>query len=268
MKTMESAISQSGIPSMMAHSERPCPRCGQLLEYPEYSGLLEFLNGIAGLCDACAAIREREAGREALRDRCKARYSDLLHRGLVSAHFREASFSKSRADIEALNPEAWTAGRDWDRQQNLYIHGHIGTGKTYLALCVLRKSFVAGLSVAETTARQFVKISDLFRDPTGLMDGWKSVDVLLLDDFDKATWSLERIDGLWELLNARMAAGRRTVLTGNATLRDIAITMRERTGDAQQGTRNTARADAALERLKPITQLVLHGKSLRNTETQ
>lgn len=225
--------------------------------------MASFLNSIAGLCDACAVVRGKEIEREALQERCKARYGELLNRGLVSAHFRDASFSRSNAGIEALNPEAWVSGRNWDRSQNLYIHGHIGTGKTYLALCVLRKAFVAGLSVAETTARQFVKISDLFRDPTGLMDGWKHADVLLLDDFDKATWNLERIDGLWELLNARMSAGRRTILTGNATLRDIAITMRERTGDGQQGTMNTARADAALERLKPITQLVLLGKSLR-----
>lgn len=236
---------------------KPCAFCKQPVEVPELTGWAKHLNGLDACCDACVQRATERKRREEQREDCKRRYFDLLNRKLLQPHFREASFARSREDVEAQNPEAWKSAREWALRDNLYIHGHIGTGKTFLALCCLRKPFVAGYDVAETTARQFVRTSDLFRDPWNLMESWKAVDVLLLDDFDKATWNLDRIDALWELLNARMSAGRRTIMTGNVSLHDMNVMMRE------SAAANTARADAALERLKPIQQIEMKGKSLR-----
>jgi len=242
---------------------RICPGCNQAMEVERCHGMLEFLNTIDAYCDSCAEKKNKELEREQLKATCRMRYNELLRRGLVMEHFRDASFSKSDKTIEAMNPEGWEMARNWLRNENLYIYGYIGTGKTFMALAALRKAFVAGLDVAETTARQFVKTSDLFRDSDNLFNAWKHADVLLLDDIDKAHWNLDRIDALWELMNTRMSAGRRTIITGNVSLRDMAITMRERTGDKEDGLCNTSRADAAMDRLKPIKQIELLGKSLR-----
>lgn len=242
---------------------RICPGCNQAMEVERCHGMLEFLNTVDAYCDECAEKKNRELEREQLKATCRMRYNDLLRRGLVIEHFRDASFSKSDKAIEAMNPEGWEIARNWSRKENIYIHGQIGTGKTFMALAVLRKAFVAGLDVAETTARQFVKTTDLFKDSENLFNAWKHADVLLLDDIDKARWNLDRIDALWELMNARMSAGRRTIITGNLSLRDIALIMRERSGDSDTNTKNTSRADAAMDRLKPIKQIELLGKSLR-----
>lgn len=242
---------------------RICPGCNEEMQVERCTGMLEFLNDVDAYCDSCAEKKAKELEREQLKATCRIRYNDLLRRGLVMEHFRDASFSKSDKAIESMNPEGWEMARNWLRNENLYIHGHIGTGKTFMALSVLRKAFVAGLDVAETTARQFVKTTDLFKDNDGLFNAWKHADVLLLDDIDKAKWNLDRIDALWELMNTRMSAGRKTIITGNVSIRDMAIIMRERTGDGEDGVRNTSRADAAMDRLKPIKQIELRGKSLR-----
>lgn len=249
----------------MAHLTeiRTCPCCHVEMEIEPCHGMLAFLNKVEAYCDDCAAKKSKELDRQRLRDDCTVRFRNAQRRGLLTDQFRRASFSLSRKDVEAMNPEAWEMARNWPRRQNLYIYGHIGTGKTFMALAALRKAFVAGMDVAETTARQFVKTTDLFRDSENLFPAWKSVDILLIDDIDKARWNLDRIDALWELMNARVSAGHRTIITGNISLRDLALLMRERTGDGEREIKNTSRADAALERFKPIQQIELKGRSLR-----
>lgn len=243
-----------------------CPRCEAAIQVPAFRGRFSWLNSLDAYCDECAAVRSVEIERQELQERLKRRYFEALRAGLLSEHFRVASFAKSDKSVEACNPEAWRTAREWSVRDNLYIYGGVGTGKTFMALCALRKPFVAGYDVAEVTARRFVKAADRFDEGRGMLDAWKRVDVLLIDDIDKADWKLDRIDALWDLLNARMSANRRSIITGNVTLRDLAILMRERTGDRQTETRNTARADAALERLLPVTVIEVKGKSLRTME--
>lgn len=240
-----------------------CPDCGKELEPVTFSGPFAFLNQLTAYCDDCAARKTTALERDALAEDCKRRYFDLHKRGLVTEAFRAASFSKSRREVESMNPEAWAFARSWDHSENVYIRGTVGCGKTYMAHCMMRKIFVAGYDVAEVTARQFVKTADLFRDPRNMIEDWKSVDLLLVDDIDKATWNMERIDALWELLNARVSAKKRTLITANVGLRDLALILRARTADPKTDEINTSRADAALDRLKPVAQLEMTGKSIR-----
>lgn len=240
-----------------------CPDCGKELEPVTFSGPFAFLNQLTAYCDECAAKKTTTLEREAIKEDCKRRYFDLHKRGLITEAFRRASFSTSKREIEAMNPEAWQFARAWKRAENVYIRGTVGCGKTHMAHCMMRKAFVAGYDVAEVTARQFVKTADLFRDPRNMVEEWKAVDLLLVDDIDKATWNLDRIDALWELFNARVSAHRRTLITANVGLRDLALMLRARTADPKTDEINTSRADAALDRLKPIHQIEMKGKSLR-----
>ncbi|MCF6287376.1 MAG: ATP-binding protein, partial [Candidatus Hydrogenedentes bacterium] len=189
----------------------------------------------------------------------------LLGRGLVTEELRSAAFHASNSAVEARNPEAWAMARRWRATRNLYVHGPTGVGKSYLARCCLNRVFQQGQAVAEVSARRFAKISDTFAEGGGLFSTWIRTEVLLLDDIDKANWSVDRVGALWELLDARASARRWSIVTGNVSPRELLDVLRERS--VGHGLRNNAMADATLERLRPCVTLCLEGESLRSLVT-
>ena len=88
-----------------------------------------------------------------------------------------------------------------------------------------------------------------------MFDAWCRADVLLLDDIDKTHASRDGIDCLWELLDSRCSAGRRTLVTANSKLRALS----ERLAESGEATT----AAAALDRLRPLETLEFAGRTLR-----
>lgn len=242
------------LPQMTAPDCFSCEACGVVIECDN----ARRYDGKVVLCPTCGAgyFQERREERKRF---FMDRYRDLVGRGLIRENFLAAGFQNSDKEVEILNPQAWRTAREWPRSQNLYIHGPVGTGKSFLALCALRKAFVDfnGHSVAEVSGRRFCKASDRFDEGGGMFHEWRRAKVLLIDDMDKADWNPARLSALWEILDDRMVCGRRTVVTANVAPAAIRDMLRQQAGS------NTSMADAALDRLKPCTTIELKGKSLR-----
>lgn len=240
---------------------KTCPDCGEAMTVPVVEGPWCLGKDIDVYCDACVDTRLRAEEREARRVRLRNRFERLVRRGWVGPEVRETAFRNSNVLVEALNPEAWDKARKWRGLRNLYVHGPTGVGKSYLARCCLNWAFQQGLSVAEVSGRRFAKVSDTFAEGRGLFHAWKEAGVLLLDDVDKAAWTGDRIGALWELLDARNARRRRTLVTGNVSPSELVELMREHV--AGRGLCNDAMVEATLERLRPCDTHALVGESLR-----
>lgn len=245
-----------------------CHSCG--VEFQEQigqktcsrGGIFEALIALPLLCDGCAVRLSAEAERAAAADTRPVRMGELLRAGLVCAMFQAGNWAASKREIEALNQSAWSQARAWFSRsnRNLFISGGVGTGKTTLAHCCLNEAFDAGHGVAEVSARRLVKVCDTFAEGNGLYTAWKTAKYLLIDDVDKAAWNPERLGGLWELLDARLAARRRTIVTSNLPMAGLTHLLRSATPT------NTSLAEATLDRLKPCLSLELTGQSQRPRE--
>lgn len=241
---------------------KACPTCGMEMTLERPTGAFAFACELPVYCDPCAKIKIREHESQMRAIRLRERFSILLAHELVTAEFRAASFRASRPEIEAMNPEAWAAGRSWDKRQNAYVYGPTGVGKSYLARCCLKRVFQGETNVAEVSARAFCKSTDTFTE--GRFADWKSATALLLDDIDKTTWTADRVGAFWELLDARASGKRPTIITGNVSPVDLRAILRE--GVAKGRSENATSADAALERLRPCLVIHLTGKSQREIE--
>jgi len=157
------------------------------------------------------------------------------------------------------NAVVWAKARAWDFRHNVYLYGPVGTGKTHMAKCLLTKAQDAGLTRWNVSARRMVKTAALFQEGSAWMETCRA-DVLLLDDVDKPRWTEDGLAALWELLDVRVAAKRKTIVTANMAPDKLRAYLRQRAPD------NHSLVDAALDRMKPVIVLALTGASLRRME--
>ena len=228
-------------------TEAPCLRCASITE--------TFLGRV--YCDACIADLERIAQNR----RDSLWRSDLEHmaasRGVLRPATLHTTFASSYPEPEQ-NVQAWEDGRNWDGKRNVYIYGPPGTGKSHLARCMLRRETDWLRTVGEITGHQ---ISTLSAYKPEVIANWAWPGVLLIDDVDKGHWGPLGVSILWELLDQREQADRRTILTANASPKVLRDYLLARSGD------NKSLVPAALDRLRTrhgrVIVLELTGESLR-----
>lgn len=232
-------------------SSRPCVVC----EAPALTMVYTVEDVIVAMCDGC--LKDHIANMaEYHNEQFRQRFYKLESRGLIDSTIKLAGLMRSKSDVEALNPEAWKTAYDW-REGNLFIFGPVGTGKTFLAHSALLRAFYGDSDIGVVCSRRFCKTMDRFDEGGGILKQWKRVDVLLVDDVDKANWNPERLSAFWELMDYRSTHGHTTFFTSNIDVEKLRNLLRKSAGH------NHSLADAVLDRLKPCETIELKGKSLR-----
>jgi hypothetical protein len=162
------------------------------------------------------------------------------------------------------NPRAYQLAKAWKPlTSNVYICGHIGTGKSYLAECMGYKAARAhGLGVDRLTANRFCDaVSVRFNSRgSGGLDALGRIQVLILDDIDKAPWNSVSLTWLWEILDTRRTKQRSTIFTSNYAIEQMQQHLE------QFNSKNPALIKAILDRFRPYLEIVLTGDSLRKKE--
>jgi DNA replication protein DnaC len=199
---------------------------------------------------------------DARRTRWALRFKEAKNRGDLPAEFSSAGFVLSKEEFEKRNPEEWAFARAWSAEQNLYIQGPHGTGKTFLARCILSRCFVHGWNVAAISTRRLLKTADRFDEGKGDYARWCDTRLVLLDDIDKCEPTARRLESLWEFFDRRESAGLRTIVTSNLPINELGVYLQPR--DAS----NSSLVSATLDRMKPVRVLEMTGESLRGIETK
>jgi DNA replication protein DnaC len=184
----------------------------------------------------CACLKEiytREQNRE---------LSKLLDLGSQSFEtFRMDYYSPVAQSSQFMSPREnmeWVlrACRDFVENfgkggvRNLYFHGSPGLGKTFLSACIARAVSEQGYSVVYDTAgnifaqfeqRKFQRFEDSrqARDETRR---YLNCDLLILDDLGSELTTQFTQSALYELINTRLVAGRKTVISSNLSLPEMA----------------------------------------------
>ncbi len=114
--------------------------------------------------------------------------------------------------------------------RNLLLYGPPGLGKTFLSACIAREVSENGFSVVYDTAvnvfAQFEtqKFSRDVEDTREARDGTRrylGCDLLILDDLGSEMTTPFVQSALYQLLNTRLTAGKRTIISTNLTPDDI-----------------------------------------------
>lgn len=115
--------------------------------------------------------------------------------------------------------------------KNLFLTGAPGLGKTFLSACIARAVSENGFSVvydtagnifAQFEARKFLRDSPDGLDARDETRRYLNCDLLILDDLGSELTTQFTQSALYELVNARLVADRRTVISSNLTMPEAA----------------------------------------------
>ena len=113
---------------------------------------------------------------------------------------------------------------------NLFLSGAPGLGKTFLSACIARTVSENGFSVVYDTAvnifsrfedKKFSRDADDTREARDETRRYLSCDLLILDDLGSEMTTPLVQSALYTLINSRLTADRRTVISSNLSMEDV-----------------------------------------------
>ena len=161
----------------------------------------------------------------------------------------EQSFD--RFDLSYYSPEVWPAWgrsprenmekvlkicRDYAQNfgryyfDNLFLSGSTGLGKTFLSACIARTVSENGFSVVYDTAgevfarfetQKFSRDEEDAREARDDTRRYLKCDLLILDDLGSEMTTPFVQSALYQLVNSRLTAEKRTVISSNLTMEDV-----------------------------------------------
>ena len=234
---------EQGIPFRSQPPENGnCPFCGKLLE-PQgivMMGSVMFWQPFLPRCDCEQAVaywenydREQEEKRaqeeEAKRRKALQEKVDrLLGKSGIKKRFMQRTFPNFIIDTPGRQKNYQIAKAYADnfashreRGDGLYIEGTNGTGKTHLAAAIALQLISEGIPViCKTSGDLLLDIRKTFDSSEGVSEGqvldvYKKVDLLIIDDLGKEQCSDWSMSTLYSILNDRYEDMKPTIVTTN-----------------------------------------------------
>lgn len=169
------------------------------------------------------AAEEEEKRRKAMQQRIER----LLGRSGIKKRFQQRTFENFRCDTPGRKKNYAIAKEYADnfplhkaRGDGLYIEGTNGTGKTHLAAAIALQLIGEGIPViCKTSSDLLLDIKKSFDDSSvneaQVLDVYKRVDLLIIDDLGKEQCSDWSMSTLYSILNDRYEDMKPTIVTTN-----------------------------------------------------
>lgn len=211
-------------------------------EYDEVGMLMEII-GMSKMkwmgCPVCAKQRAEESEKTALANR----FIGIMRNSGIPSRFRDKEMASYQC--EPANNAAYAMVSDYivdpikTREQGrcLIIIGDYGTGKTHLAVGIIKAFAMAGISALYTTAdgmirgykESYTKSSGL--DETTVFSHYANRDLLVIDELGYQRGSEEDRRIVTNIMDARYGAMRCTVIISNLTMAQVSEELGDRVID-------------------------------------
>lgn len=186
--------------------------------------------------------------------------NDWEQRALES--FEQSHRDKEHRTVNVSRAFEW--GREWDVSNPkswAIIYGHVGTGKTYLARCVLNKAMQQGLSAREIEAADLVQLNNTWSDNVKKFNAILKADVFLIEEVGLVSWTKDALVALRRVVDAAYKNRKRGVVLMTSNL--SADELMDAWYAPVKGTGWETIYNSMIDRMRKIQRLVMDGETLR-----
>lgn len=231
--------------------------------------IIDHSKGGRNPCPNCGRVAVEHSDTEA--DQCwleieaREEWQKLVDKLLVDGAISRQTLQQNRhnADLRKFNPVTsqllmscfpWNLDEKW---RSTYLYGDFGTGKTYVARCILNEALKTGRALVDINGARLAKMLRQQFNQDKVVEWCKYYSMLLIDDIDKVFWKEREIEGLWEIFEARSDRGLKTIITANIHPKEFRDMIALGCGG------NQTIAESLIQRLHPCLILEFKGESLR-----
>jgi len=227
---------EADIKRMAVDSQRRQSRRVKLLEDLDFpAGYLEDVYQCRGCLDTSFA--EDGSRCSCFKQRLISRYYQMsnLSRVLVGENFKNFNFdyySSSKHESSGVSPKEKIElihryAKKFvecfeEKPDNLFFHGKVGLGKTFLCNCIAKEILDKGHTVLYAPATKLFKIIEDARfnrsemtAPSQQIDFFYSAELLIIDDLGTEFSTLATQSALFDIVNSRILDGRSTIISSN-----------------------------------------------------
>lgn len=216
---------------------------------------------VSALCKCKAAQRDREEAQWKARQE-QDRIARNRHIALPNPLFLEYTF----ASDQGFNPRAMTIAKNYvehfetfkKEAQGLLFWGNVGTGKTFLAGCIVNALVDRGYAPLQTNFSRLLSTLTNYHteDKNGFIDSLNTYDLLVIDDLGIERSTDYTAEMCFHIIDSRYRSGLPMIITTNIPLQEM------------KNTEDTARRrifDRILERCHPVS---VNEKNIRKALTE
>lgn len=225
-----------------------------------------------GQCPECAKLRDEEAARERARVQAqkqaeidRRRIELALGRACIPADFKQKTFDSFIADSDELRQALDLAKRfvaGWDKARaggyGLVFYGNPGTGKSHLAISILKELIPQGVTGLYTRVPDMVGYiraqfhQDSETSVYAAVRRYVDLDLLVLDELGVQSGTANEQTLLFEVIDARLSENRPTIFLSNLAPRSMVPVIGERLVDRIKG-KCVAQRFSGESRRKPLS---------------
>jgi len=159
---------------------------------------------------------------------------------------------------------AWEWAREWniDAEKSwAIVCGPVGTGKTYLARCILNRAMQSGLSAREIEAADLIRLNNGWSENEKKMAALLKADVFLIEELGLVSWTKDAIVTLRRVIDAAYKNKRRGVvlMTSNLSVDELIKAWHA----PVKGTEWEVIFESMRDRMRKVQRLMMDGSTLR-----
>lgn len=227
---------------------------------------MQSLKNMAQIMNLNSSMRSRYEEWMALSDEEKARHREKINAKyrpptITAERLRLSGIPKKYQNAKIVSESCSNAFQQLERKKisGVVLQGEAGRGKTYTACAML-------LSHMKHSSGTFATMNDILarvraayssgENPDEIFGRFRGTPLLVIDDLGKENVSADSITKLFELLDARIANERPTIVTTQFTNNELLKRYASRVNEPEI-------ISAILSRLSQFTPIVFRGKDRR-----
>jgi DNA replication protein DnaC len=235
-----------------------------LYNHPEHELMQEIETDCSQACGEKVTCKRLFAGQTAC-DACRKKWEEAAQLDRAKKHWEmicPEGFRDTNKGHEDFPKAQYEQTKAWAGESSLFLYGEPRTGKTRLAMLLLKRALLRGKWVGVLWPWDFAAIKNS-RDTLEKLKEYGAYDVLLLDDVLLSGARDERLSGwLKELLEYMIQRKRQWILTSNVGGDDYLEQAKKFSDDGKLSASDEARIKALLGRLRENSTVVPFAKAV------